>query len=384
MSSVFISYAKEDAATARRLAEALQKAGFAVWWDRHIPPGKTWDDVIGRALNSAACVIVLWSGTSVGSRWVREEAERAASRNCLIPVLIEKVEPPFGFARIQAADLSEWHGEEDRAEFKELAAAVADLVQTATQPFEPPVKPVVAPAEPRRRALWIGAGMIAAALVGYGAWIALRPAPVKPRLPAPQQITPASGTVLRGAATEAVLQWSAVPMARSYSVEHAVLGPRQTCVPPPPGGETISGIRATNYTLRSTRSQPGCWRVWAIDEQGNEGARSPWWQLTLLAQPPPPAPVTRNWVRLVHRGAYVAKFYVAWEGQAGAWQSGTKTAGWETEITLPPNVQTVRLNAQEHTGFNWRTVLNQTLPVQRTYTLTGTTLHPGWNARPPL
>ena len=53
MSNVFISYAKEDAATARMLSDALQRAGFSVWWDRHIPPGKTWDDVIGRSLDAA-------------------------------------------------------------------------------------------------------------------------------------------------------------------------------------------------------------------------------------------------------------------------------------------------------------------------------------------
>ena len=74
MSNVFISYAKEDAATAQMLANALQRAELSVWWNRDIPPGKTWDDVIGCALDAAACVIVLWSSASIQSRWVREEA----------------------------------------------------------------------------------------------------------------------------------------------------------------------------------------------------------------------------------------------------------------------------------------------------------------------
>ena len=86
MSNVFISYAKEDAPTAQRLSEALQRVGFSVWWDRHIPPGKTWDDVIGRSLHTADCVLVLWSKISVESRWVREEAEVGAARGCLIPL----------------------------------------------------------------------------------------------------------------------------------------------------------------------------------------------------------------------------------------------------------------------------------------------------------
>ncbi len=148
MANVFISYAKEDVGTARLLSDALSRAGFTVWWDRHIPPGKTWDDVIGRALDTAACVLVLWSKISTASRWVREEAERAAGRNCLIPVLIEQVQPPFGFGRIEAADLSDWHGEETDAEFIMLRAAVADLVQAAeTAPISATAAgPAVAPA----------------------------------------------------------------------------------------------------------------------------------------------------------------------------------------------------------------------------------------------
>jgi hypothetical protein len=130
VTNVFISYANEDAASAEMLADALQRAGFSIWWDRYIPPGKTWDEVIGRALDTAGCVIVLWSGTSVQSRWVREEAERAASRSCLIPALIEKVEPPLGFGRIQAADLSQWRGDERDPRFANLVRAISDLVRT--------------------------------------------------------------------------------------------------------------------------------------------------------------------------------------------------------------------------------------------------------------
>lgn len=129
MSQVFISYARPDAPAAEQLTRALQHAKFSVWWDRQIPPGKTWDEIIGRALDAAACVIVLWSNASVESRWVREEADRAARRGCLIPVLLEKVDPPFGFGRLEAADLSQWHGDEAAPEYVNLLASVAELVK---------------------------------------------------------------------------------------------------------------------------------------------------------------------------------------------------------------------------------------------------------------
>ena len=61
MTDVFISYKKEDAARVEPIARALAKAGYEVWWDHRIPPGSTYRDVIGAALQSAKCVIVVWS-----------------------------------------------------------------------------------------------------------------------------------------------------------------------------------------------------------------------------------------------------------------------------------------------------------------------------------
>ncbi|MEO7240663.1 MAG: toll/interleukin-1 receptor domain-containing protein [Sphingomicrobium sp.] len=39
MAKVFVSYAREDAETARQLAEAVAAAGHDVWWDRQIQGG---------------------------------------------------------------------------------------------------------------------------------------------------------------------------------------------------------------------------------------------------------------------------------------------------------------------------------------------------------
>ncbi len=171
MSNVFISYAKEDAAFAGTLAEALQRVGFSVWWDRHIPPGKTWDDVIGRALDAAACVVVLWSQTSIQSRWVREEAERAASRGCLIPVLAGEVDPPLGFGRIQAADLSKWRGAEDDSEFGGLVRAISDLVRPDTSSAgrgqSEKAKPAPESHKVRSKFIWIAALFVVVVAASY-------------------------------------------------------------------------------------------------------------------------------------------------------------------------------------------------------------------------
>jgi hypothetical protein len=74
MADIFISYASEDRNKAEELAETLSTHGWSVWWDRKIPLGKSYDEVIEKALGESKCVIVLWSAVSVVSEWVRNEA----------------------------------------------------------------------------------------------------------------------------------------------------------------------------------------------------------------------------------------------------------------------------------------------------------------------
>jgi len=74
MSDVFISYAHADREAARKVAEALVAHGWSVWWDRIIPVGRKWDEVIEEKLDSATCVVVLWSKASVASQWVKFES----------------------------------------------------------------------------------------------------------------------------------------------------------------------------------------------------------------------------------------------------------------------------------------------------------------------
>ena len=43
---IFLSYASDDRDRVRPLAKALEDQGWTVWWDRKIPPGKTFDEVM--------------------------------------------------------------------------------------------------------------------------------------------------------------------------------------------------------------------------------------------------------------------------------------------------------------------------------------------------
>jgi TIR domain len=128
VSDIFISYASSDRQIAQKFADALETCGWSVWWDREIPVGKNFDQVIEEELSAARCVVVLWSKESVQSRWVKTESAAAADKDRLAPVLIDEAAIPLEFKRIQTAMLSDWDGDTTNLEFQRLVQAVRNLV----------------------------------------------------------------------------------------------------------------------------------------------------------------------------------------------------------------------------------------------------------------
>ena len=134
MADVFISYAREDAETARRFAEAFQSAGFSVWWDDALRSGDAFDESIERALREAKAVVVLWSTSSVASRWVRAEATLADRNRTLVPVMIESCQRPIIFELTHTVDLSRWRGETGDKTWQVLLADVLRLIESQAAP----------------------------------------------------------------------------------------------------------------------------------------------------------------------------------------------------------------------------------------------------------
>ena len=139
MCDIFISYAREDRATAQAIAAALEAQGWSVWWDRSIPPGRSFDQVIEEALNAAKCVVVLWSRSSIGSDWVKTEAAEGLARKVLVPVRIEEINLPLEFRRLQTVDLSRWKGDSSDAELGQLLQAIASLLKSEVRLTTPQV-----------------------------------------------------------------------------------------------------------------------------------------------------------------------------------------------------------------------------------------------------
>lgn len=110
MADIFISYASEDRARVRPLAEALQARGFNIWWDRSLAAGQDYTAIIERELKGAKAVIVVWTQSSAMSTFVRDEAGRARDEGRLIPVTLDQVPIPLGFGSFQAEDFTKWNG----------------------------------------------------------------------------------------------------------------------------------------------------------------------------------------------------------------------------------------------------------------------------------
>ena len=126
MSDIFVSYKSEDGERVVRLAQALQRCGLDIWWDRYLPGGQNWQAEIQGALENAKCVIVVWTKASVGPTgdFVRDEAREGKRRDILVSVKLDRVAPPLGFGEIQTIDLTRWKGSTGDPFFQDLLAAV--------------------------------------------------------------------------------------------------------------------------------------------------------------------------------------------------------------------------------------------------------------------
>jgi len=124
MADIFVSYSRTDKARVAPLVSALEAQGWSLWWDPEISPGDEFDALIGAELESARAVVVVWSPTSVDSRWVKGEARDAADRGVLVPVRFENARLPIDVRAIHTIDLDDWSGKRDSAAFRALCSAL--------------------------------------------------------------------------------------------------------------------------------------------------------------------------------------------------------------------------------------------------------------------
>jgi TolB-like protein len=126
---VFVSYASQDAAVANSLVENLEQHGLKCWMaPRDVKPGAQYADAIVRAINDAKAVVLVMSGSAVGSSHVGKEIERASSKRK--PIIAFRIDnAPLNHALEYFLSESQWID----AKALGMPAALAKLAEAVGQ-----------------------------------------------------------------------------------------------------------------------------------------------------------------------------------------------------------------------------------------------------------
>ncbi len=175
MADVVISYARDNQATVRQLAEAVGREGYDVWWDDSDASDA---DAVTDQIVAAKAVVVVWSDAAAASDQVRAEASVARALKKLVQASADDKPPPPPFAAADMISISSWIGTPDHPGWlkikaaleascgkpseettalpepesgAEAAAVAAPAAEEATRPPEPmpvPAEPAAPAAEP--------------------------------------------------------------------------------------------------------------------------------------------------------------------------------------------------------------------------------------------
>ena len=128
MTDIFLSYSRQDKPLVAPIVAALEAKGWDIWWDMALVPGEEFDNVTAAELERARAVVVVWTPTSVASRWVRGEARVGADRNVLVPVRFDGGQLPIDLRAIQTTDFDDWGGDPQSVPFQTLHQSLLALL----------------------------------------------------------------------------------------------------------------------------------------------------------------------------------------------------------------------------------------------------------------
>lgn len=123
---VFLSYAHEDRENIALIREKLLESGIRCWWDQDIDTGDEWRLRIAEKLSDATVVLTFWTGASVQSKGVVEEAATAQKNRNLSHVRLDQAQLPYGFSETQYQDLVDWGGDANDPRWKRLVSVLND------------------------------------------------------------------------------------------------------------------------------------------------------------------------------------------------------------------------------------------------------------------
>lgn len=129
---IFISYSRHDADVARKLAEHLKHRGHAAFIDYlGIRGGEEFVQILGQAIDASDVVLVLLSGLSISSQWVRWEIGWALKQHKqMVPILLESVSfmSIFPLASMHYLDFRDTSDAARVSAFRELDSLLAQAL----------------------------------------------------------------------------------------------------------------------------------------------------------------------------------------------------------------------------------------------------------------
>ncbi len=106
--SVFISYAHEDTAFIRTLANDLRRRQVSVWFDERLHPGQDWQVQLASAIRAVDALVLVMSPPCVTSPYVRWEIDHSkAEKKPIFPLLYRPCIVPPDLANIQYIKIGE-------------------------------------------------------------------------------------------------------------------------------------------------------------------------------------------------------------------------------------------------------------------------------------
>ena len=197
-----VSYSRADQARVEPLIAGLKARGLVVWFDKDIPGGALWEEIIARKYRASGALLFFVSRDSLASQRCSEEVSTARTLGKpIIPILLDPLKLPDDLPdrfvlTLQARNTVEAHG---RAASAAEDAIIGALAGFGIAPGAPPPAPAPRVAEPPPRAerrrggalIAFGGAALAIALVAAAYIVFLRPAATPDgKAPAPAAASP--------------------------------------------------------------------------------------------------------------------------------------------------------------------------------------------------
>jgi TolB protein len=165
MTSIFISYDRDNKPFIQELAGKLRRVYDEVWFDQDLLGGQNWADEIRQQIARNDIFIFMLSAESIQSQYCKLEFDEARKlKKPILPVKINTVEPPDFLHEYQYVDMSS--GKITADNVTELTAALNRIVDRMTKSLRAQQDVLLTQRRRSIRLRWIALAALLAVLLG--------------------------------------------------------------------------------------------------------------------------------------------------------------------------------------------------------------------------